>query len=91
MLILIVGEMKNKLKIINVFVWLCLFSTLSLYQIKTNDMNPVNVTLVKALNSLIKDYNNQVEGINFVDVRDFEAYIESKGINIAEVNEFINK
>ncbi|MES2287294.1 MAG: hypothetical protein V4547_16500 [Bacteroidota bacterium] len=54
-------------------------------------MNQVHVILVKALNEMISGYNNKVEGINFTDVRDFESYIRNQGVNIEEVNKFINK
>ena len=49
----------------------------------------MEIILVKALNELIKNYNNKVEGINFTDVRDFENYIISKGIDIKKTNSLI--
>lgn len=53
-------------------------------------MNQTHLILVKALNELIEQYNNKAEGINFIDVRNFENYIVAQGIIIAEVNEFLN-
>jgi len=53
-------------------------------------MNIVHITLVKALNELIAKYNDKVEGVNFVDIRNFEQYILSQGVNLEEVNAFLN-
>lgn len=53
-------------------------------------MNPAHVTLVKTLNDLVKRYNNKEEGINFLDLRNLENYIESQGIVLRDVNHFLN-
>jgi len=41
-------------------------------------MNRAQVILENALAEMISDYNNKVEGINYVDLRDFEVYVKSK-------------
>jgi len=54
-------------------------------------MNIVHIVLVKALNELVSRYDNLEDGINYIDIRDFENYIISQGADIEIVNEFINK
>jgi len=41
-------------------------------------MNRAQAILENALTEMISDYNNKVEGINYVDLRDFEVYVRSK-------------
>ena len=41
-------------------------------------MNRAQAILENALTEMISDYNNKVEGINYVDLRDFEVYVKSK-------------
>ena len=41
-------------------------------------MNRAQAILETALLEMISDYNNKVEGVNYVDLRDFEAYVKSK-------------
>lgn len=49
------------------------------------------IDLVKVLNTMVQRYNYGEEGLNFVEVRDFQNYLEiENNINLAEINRLIN-
>ncbi len=49
-------------------------------------INTAHLILVKAFNEMLEKYNDRIEGINYIDIRDFQDYIESQNINIEEFN-----
>ena len=49
---------------------------------ETLKINPVHEILLEAFNKLVDQYNNKVEGINYIDVRNFQEYLEGQKIDI---------
>jgi len=53
---------------------------------ETVKTNPVHQILIEAFEKMVDQYNNKIEGINYIDLRDFQDYIESQNIDIEEFN-----